>query len=44
MAEGDKWDTPFVVFPQTDVRVNLNASPAIRAAFEDESPTRKHGR
>ena len=22
MAEGDKWDTPFVVFPQTDVRVN----------------------
>ena len=35
MAEGDKWDTPFVVFPQTDARVNPNAPPAIRAAFEE---------
>jgi hypothetical protein len=35
MAEGDKWDTPFVVFPQTDVRVNPNAPRDIRAAFEE---------
>lgn len=35
MAEGDKWDTPFVVFPQTDVRVNPNAPKEIRAAFEE---------
>jgi Domain of unknown function (DUF4145) len=35
MAEGDKWDTPFVMFPQTDARINPNASPDIRAAFEE---------
>lgn len=35
MAEGDKWDTPFVVFPQIDVRVNPNAPKEIRAACEE---------
>lgn len=35
IAEGDKWDTPFVVFPQADLRVNPNAPPAIRTAFEE---------
>lgn len=35
MAAGDKWDTPFVVLPQTDVRVNPNAPKEIRAAFEE---------
>ena len=35
MAEGDKWDTPFVVFPQGDLRVNPNAPPEIRSAFEE---------
>jgi hypothetical protein len=35
MAEGDKWDTPFVVFPQGDLRVNPNAPGDIRAAFEE---------
>jgi len=35
MAEGDKWDTPFVVFPQADTRVNPNAPKEIRAAFEE---------
>lgn len=35
MAEGDKWDTPFVVFPQGDLRVNPNAPKNIRAAFEE---------
>lgn len=35
MAEGDKWDTPFVIFPHTDVRVNPSAPPDIRAAFEE---------
>lgn len=35
MAEGDKWDTPYVVFPLADSRVNPNAPPTIRAAFEE---------
>lgn len=35
MAEGDKWDTPFIMFPQSDVRVNPNAPKDIRAAFEE---------
>ncbi|NMY14994.1 DUF4145 domain-containing protein [Pseudomonas sp. WS 5019] len=35
MAEGDKWDTPLIVFPQTDARVNPNAPAEIRAAFEE---------
>ncbi|ARM00487.1 hypothetical protein BOC59_10900 [Burkholderia pseudomallei] len=35
MAEGDKWDTPFIVFPQGDIRVNPSAPPEIRAAFEE---------
>ena len=35
MAEGDKWDTPFVVFPQGDIRVNPRAPIEIRAAFQE---------
>jgi hypothetical protein len=35
MGEGDKWDTPFVMFPHTDLRVNPNAPLDIRAAFEE---------
>lgn len=35
MAEGDKWDTPFVVFPHADTRVNPNAPKEIRTAFEE---------
>lgn len=35
MAEGDKWDTPFLLFPPSDVRVNPSAPPDIRAAFEE---------
>ena len=35
LAEGDKWDTPFVVYPQTDMHVNPNAPKEIRAAFEE---------
>ena len=35
LAEGDQWDTPFVMFPQTDARVNPNAPPDIRSAFEE---------
>jgi len=35
MAEGDKWGTPFVMFPQTDARVNPDAPTEIRAAFEE---------
>jgi Domain of unknown function (DUF4145) len=35
MAEGDKWDTPFVVFPQGDIRVNPSAPVEIRAAFQE---------
>lgn len=35
MAEGDKWDTPFLVFPQGDIRVNPSAPIEIRAAFQE---------
>ncbi|MBK3746649.1 DUF4145 domain-containing protein [Pseudomonas balearica] len=35
MAEGDKWDIPFVVFPQGDIRVNPSAPVEIRAAFQE---------
>ena len=35
MAEGDKWDTPFVMYPQGDTRVNPNAPEDIRRAFEE---------
>jgi hypothetical protein len=35
MAEGDKWGIPFVMFPQSDARVNPNAPAGIRAAFEE---------
>lgn len=35
LAEGDKWSTPFVVFPQNDLRVNPNAPKEIRTAFEE---------
>lgn len=24
MAEGDKWDTPYLLFPSADLRVHLN--------------------
>jgi hypothetical protein len=35
MAEGDKWDTPFVLFPPSDLRVNPSAPRDIQAAFEE---------
>ncbi|RTZ48246.1 DUF4145 domain-containing protein [Candidimonas sp. SYP-B2681] len=35
MAEGDKWDTPFVIFPQGDIRVNPSAPIEIRTAFQE---------
>ena len=35
MLEGDKWDTPFVLFPPSDLRVNPNAPPEIQRAFEE---------
>ncbi len=35
MAEGDKWDTPFVIFPPSDARINPNAPADIRGAFEE---------
>jgi hypothetical protein len=35
MAEGDRWDTPYLVFPPTDLRVNPNAPADIQAAFEE---------
>lgn len=35
MAEGDKWDTPYLVFPTTDLRVNPSAPRDIQAAFEE---------
>ena len=35
MAEGDKWDTPYLVFPSADLRVNPNAPRDIQAAFEE---------
>jgi hypothetical protein len=44
MAEGDKWDTPFVVFPQGEIRVNPSAPVEIRSAFQKHAPViaRKH--
>ncbi len=35
MAEGDKWDTPHVLFPPSDLRVNPNAPRDIQAAFDE---------
>lgn len=35
MAEGDKWDTPQLVYPTTDLRVNPNAPHDIRLAFDE---------
>lgn len=35
MAEGDKWDTPYVLFPASDLRVNPNAPRDIQSAFEE---------
>ncbi|WP_288065438.1 DUF4145 domain-containing protein [Herbaspirillum sp.] len=35
IAEGDKWDTPFIVFPQGDLRVNPRSPPEIQSAFEE---------
>jgi len=35
MVEGDKWDTPYILYPPSDLRVNPNAPPDIQAAFEE---------
>jgi hypothetical protein len=35
MAEGDKWDTPQLVYPTADLRVNPNAPHDIRSAFDE---------
>ena len=35
LAEGDKWDTPYLLFPAADLRVNPNAPRNIQAAFEE---------
>lgn len=35
MAEGNKWDTPYLLFPATDLRVNPSAPRDIQAAFEE---------
>jgi Domain of unknown function (DUF4145) len=35
MAEGDKWDTPFLLFPPSDLRINPSAPRDIQAAFEE---------
>jgi Domain of unknown function (DUF4145) len=35
MAEGDIWDTPFLLFPSSDLRVNPNAPRQIQVAFEE---------
>jgi hypothetical protein len=35
LAEGDKWDTPQLVFPTSDLRVNPNAPRDIQAAFDE---------
>ena len=35
MAEGDKWDTPQLVFPTSDLRVNPKAPHDIREAFDE---------
>ena len=34
-VEGDKWDTPQVIFPIADLRVNPHAPHDIRAAFDE---------
>jgi hypothetical protein len=35
MAEGDKWDTPFVIFPNPDAKVNADVPRGIRTSFEE---------
>lgn len=35
MAEGDIWDTPQLVFPTSDLRVNPNAPHNIQVAFDE---------
>ncbi|WP_425519493.1 DUF4145 domain-containing protein [Xanthomonas arboricola] len=35
VAEGDRWDTPYLVFPSIDLRINPNAPRNIQAAFEE---------
>ena len=35
MADGDKWDTPQLVYPTADLRVNPNAPRDIRLAFDE---------
>ena len=35
MAEGDIWDTPIVLFPPSDLRVNPNAPVDIQSAFDE---------
>jgi hypothetical protein len=35
MAEGDNWDTPYLLFPPSDLRVNPSAPRDIQAAFEE---------
>jgi hypothetical protein len=35
MADGDKWDTPRLVYPTADLRVNPNAPHDIRLAFDE---------
>lgn len=35
MAKGDKWDTPYLLFPSGDLRVNPSAPRDIQAAFEE---------
>ncbi|MCW5198917.1 DUF4145 domain-containing protein [Desulfobulbus sp. F3] len=35
MAEGDRWDTPYLLFPSGDLRVNPSAPRDIQAAFEE---------
>ena len=35
MADGDKWDTPHLVDPTADLRVNPNARHDIRLAFDE---------
>ncbi|WP_205194931.1 DUF4145 domain-containing protein [Burkholderia sp. Ax-1719] len=35
MAEGDKWDTPSIVYPEGDIQVNQHAPHEIRRAFAE---------
>lgn len=35
MTEGDKWDTPFVMFPTSEGKVTGNVPEDIRAAFDE---------